>query len=88
MYTGSLYIFLDIIVENIYKSDEIQLKELYFNEKSVDEKLVEIKKQLDIIQIENEIYRNNVKESNKILYNLLFGLWAGVCVNMLISMVY
>jgi hypothetical protein len=80
--------FLDILVENVYKSVDVPLKNLYFNEKSVDEKLIEIKKQLELFEKENEVYHNNVKESNRLLCNLLFGLGAGLFVNMLISMVY
>ena len=79
--------FLDIVVENVYKSDEMPLKELHFNEKSVDEKLVEIKKQLELIKEENRIYHNNVKESNRFLCNILFGIGAGIFINMMAIMV-
>jgi hypothetical protein len=80
--------FLDLVVENVYKSVEISLKELQFNEKSVDEKLVEIKKQLDLFENENKIYHNNVKESNRSICNLLFGISTGIFIHTISIIVF
>ena len=80
--------FLDTLVENVCEFNDVSYEEICFNEKSLDDKLVEVWNQLDTLQMNYDEHYEYVKKSIEISHNILFGLGAGLLLNMLISMVF